>query len=33
MVAEEIACVYKDGVLSAEVELGVNDLYFIRIVK
>ena len=33
MVAEEICYGYLDSILSVEVELGVNDLYFIRIVK
>lgn len=30
---EELDYTYRDGVLTAEVELGINDIYFIRIEK
>ena len=33
MVEEKLSGTYQDGIFKAEVELGVNDLYFIRIVK
>ena len=33
MIDEEVEIDYKNGVLTAQAALGINDIYFFRIVK